>query len=139
MKPVLLQRLFALAGVGLVASILALAVVRHNDAANGLPGSAPAPGGGWFTALAGPAPLPARPRQTACGHTLTAATLGVAHPVLPCGAKIYIEFGNKRVLTQVIDHGPQSPGREFNVTRALAERIGLNSVQTIRWRFAVTK
>ena len=63
-------------------------------------------------------------------------TAGVAHPVLPCGAKIYINFDGKQVLTQVIDRGHTAPGRKFDVTQALAKLLGLQGTQTIRWRFA---
>ena len=49
-------------------------------------------------------------QKSACGVLITPDTAGVAHPVLPCGAKIYIEFGGKQVLTQVIDHGHTAPG-----------------------------
>jgi rare lipoprotein A (peptidoglycan hydrolase) len=62
--------------------------------------------------------------------------LGVANPVLPCGVKVYIAFGGRQALTQVIDRGPAVPGREFDVTRALAKRLGLVSTSMIAWRFA---
>ena len=61
----------------------------------------------------------------------------------PSGAKtatpsrtVYISFGGHRVLTQVIDRGPNAPGREFNVTKALADEIGLHGTRSIRWSFA---
>jgi rare lipoprotein A (peptidoglycan hydrolase) len=63
-------------------------------------------------------------------------TMGVANPVLPCGVKIYLQYNGTQVLTQVIDRGPDVPGREFDVTRALAKRLGLVGTRTIRWRFA---
>jgi hypothetical protein len=40
------------------------------------------------------------------------------------------------VLTQVIDRGPNAPGREFNVTKALADEIGLHGTERIRWSYA---
>lgn len=131
------QRLLGLAAVAFVAGIVALAVTReHSDSnATPLPAAAPAPGGGWFEALAVPARPPARPRGTKCGFRLTSKTLGVAHPVLPCGALIYIEFGNDRVLTRVIARGTGSRS-EFALTQPLADKIGLNSRQQIKWRFA---
>src|SRR5262249_7823593 len=86
----------------------------------------------WNTALAAPY-TPAR--QTACGQRVRRGTLGVAHPVLPCGVMIYLEFDGKRVLTQVIDKAPAVPGREFDLTRALANRIGLHGVEQVRWAF----
>jgi hypothetical protein len=131
-------RLLGLAGVALVAGVIALAVTRaHSDSnATALPEAAPAPGGGWFEALAVPARPPARPRATLCGFRLTAKTLGVAHPVLPCNAQVYIELGDKRVLTRVIGRG-SGPRSEFALTRPLADELGLHSRQQIKWRFAV--
>jgi hypothetical protein len=133
----LAQRLLGLAGVALVAGVVALAVKRdHSDSnATPLPSAAPAPGGGWFEALAVPARPPAGPRATACGFRLTSKTLGVAHPVLPCGAQIYVEFGNTRVLTRVIARGTGTQS-EFALTQPLADKIGLHSRQQIKWRFA---
>jgi rare lipoprotein A (peptidoglycan hydrolase) len=60
----------------------------------------------------------------------------VAHPVLPCGVKIYIRFNGHEVLTQVVDRGPNVPGRDFAITKALADRIGLHGTQQIEWRYA---
>jgi len=131
------QRLLGLAAVAFVAGVVALAVTReHSDSkATPLPVAAPAPGGGWFEALAVPARPPATPRATLCGLRLTSKTLGVAHPVLPCRALIYIEFGNERVLTRVIARGTGTRS-EFALTQPLADKIGLHSRQLIKWRFA---
>ena len=138
MSPSLALRLLGLVGVAFVAGVVALAVTRaHSDSnAIALPEAAPAPGGGWFEALAVPARAPARPRATACGFRLTAKTLGVAHPVLPCNAQVYIQLGDKRVLTRVIGRGSGTRS-EFAVTRPLADELGLHSRQQIKWRFAV--
>ena len=133
----MVQRLLGLAGVALVAGVVALAVTRARSDSNArpLPAAAPAPGGGWFEALAVPARPPTRARATACGFRLTTKTLGVAHPVLPCGAQIYVELGNTRVLTRVIGRGSGTQS-EFALTQPLADKIGLHSRQQIKWRFA---
>jgi hypothetical protein len=47
-----------------------------------------------------------------------------------------IRFDDQDVLTQVVDRGAGLPGREFDLTPALAKRIGLSGVQQIQWRFA---
>jgi len=65
-----------------------------------------------------------------------ANTVGVAHPVLPCGVKLYVEYRGKQVLTQVIDRGHTVPGREFDLTLALANLLHVEGTQTIQWRFA---
>ncbi len=122
----------ALAGVAIVAVAIALAVARGHDKKAELPAAA----GTWYTALAAPYTPSAKPHKGACGVTIGPSTAGVAHPVLPCGVKLYVRFGGKEVLTQVVDRGHTAPGREFDVTEALAKLLGLQGVQTIQWRFA---
>jgi rare lipoprotein A len=77
-------------------------------------------------------------RRTACGSVIRPETEGVAHPTLPCGVRIFITYRGTTVLTQVIDRGPYVPGRQFDVTDALARRLGLRNVQTIHWSYART-
>jgi rare lipoprotein A len=92
--------------------------------------------GQWYKGLAAPYGPSKKAIRGACGTTIKPATMGVAHPVLPCGVKIYLSYGGTEVLTQVIDRGPNVPGRTFDVTRALARQIGLTGTQPIKWRFA---
>jgi rare lipoprotein A (peptidoglycan hydrolase) len=132
-RPAAAKRTLALAGVGLLAALLSLALAspgRHHG--NGLP----KPVGTWYRALAVPYTLAASRKRTACGQRISARTMGVAHPVLPCGAKVYISYSGRKVLTQVIDRGPNKPGREFAVTKPLADEIGLHGTTAIRWSFA---
>ena len=126
------HRAAALAGVTLLGIAVALAVAHHRPHKDSLP----TPAGQWYAALAAPYTPSKEEQKTACGVVIGPTTAGVAHPVLPCGAKIYIEFGGKQVLTQVIDRGHTAPGRTFDVTEALAKLLGLQGSQTIRWRFA---
>jgi rare lipoprotein A (peptidoglycan hydrolase) len=42
------------------------------------------------------------------------------------------------VLTQVIDRGPYVPGRQFDLTDALAVKLGVRGVQQITWAYART-
>jgi rare lipoprotein A (RlpA)-like double-psi beta-barrel protein len=138
----LAQRQVALAGAALVAIVVAFLVTSFADEPRPsaqearLPEAVPAPGGGWYQALAAPYRFRRDAPTTACGHRPDASTLGVAHPVLPCGTKIYLRYGDREVLTQVVDRGSGAPGRVFDVTSALADEIGLRGVQTIGWRFA---
>ena len=135
----LAYRQVALAGVALLAVVAALVVgelVQGSQARQPARGSVAAPDGGWYEALAAPYRIEGRATRTACGHRATAASLGVAHPVLPCGAKVMLSFRGREVLTQVIHRGTGVPGREFDVTAALAKRLGLSGIRRIRWRFA---
>lgn len=139
MNPVLAQRQVALVGIALLGATISLALAspRLGDGAgNNLPEAVPAPGGGWYPAFAAAQPESELARRTACGHILEVGSVGVAHPVLPCGAKLWLAYGNRHVLTQVIDRGPTVPGYEFAVTPALAKALGLSGTQRIRWRFA---
>jgi hypothetical protein len=136
-SPSLVQRVVGLAAVALLAAVAALAISARGGSTGTttLAQPVPAPGGGWYHAVAGVA-RPRLGRHTACGHVLRATTKGVSDPVLPCGAKLFIGFGKTEVLTQVIDRGPSVPGRRFDLTRALADELGIRGVQPVRWAFA---
>ncbi len=92
--------------------------------------------GSWYTALAAPYAPSTATKTSACGVKIGPGTVGVAHPRLPCGVKIVIQFHGKQVATKVIDRGATTPGHDFDLTRALARQLGLQGVQTIHWRFA---
>ena len=139
MKPHLLQRAVWLAGITLIAALIALAITRRDAGSNrNLPGAIAVPGtkNGYYTAKAAPYGPTAKRRRTACGQPFLTTTEGVAHPVLPCGVRLYIRFQGREVLTQVVDRGPNVPGRDLDITKALANRLDLHGTQTIQWRFA---
>jgi len=129
-----LQRLFALVGVALLVAVVVLAFGGWRS---GHASASPRPAGD-FVALVGSAGPAATGRHTACGGVLAADTLGVAHPTLPCGARIFILFHGMHVLTQVVDRGPYEQGRGFDVTDALARLLGLQGVQRVHWAYAQT-
>ncbi len=135
----ILQRTIALAAVALVSGVAVLALTgsaADKTAAAGPEQVPVAGGGGWYTALAGSRGAPRDAERTTCARVLTSRSLGVSHPVLPCGAKIYISYGGAQVLTEVIDTKLKQPGRQFELTEALAQQLGLEGTQQIRWRFA---
>ena len=139
MSPQLVQRALWLAGITLVAAVAALAITRRDAGSNrNLPGAVAVPGtkNGYYTAKAAPYGPTAAHRRTACGQPFLKTTEGVAHPVLPCGVRLYIRFQGREVLTQVVDRGPNVPGRDLDITKALANRLDLHGTQTIQWRFA---
>ena len=139
MNAPLAQRVVWLAGITLVAAIAAFAITHRNaGSSNELPAGVTVLGAknGYYTARAAPYGPTASRRRTACGTPFLKTTEGVAHPVLPCGVKLYIRFQGREVLTQVVDKGPNVPGRDFDITKALANRLDLHGAQTIQWRFA---
>jgi hypothetical protein len=138
--PGLAQRQLSLAAAALLGVIVALAVASRDastvEAARQLPRPAVSDVTGWYTALAGVRTRPLADKASGCGTLLNPNTLGIDHSVIPCGAKVFVRYKSKTVLTQVVDRGPFSPGQAFEVTPALAELLGLSGVQTIRWSFA---
>ena len=133
------QRLLGLAAVALLAGLVALAVIeRRSDeaGATAAPVGAPAPGGGWYSGLAASRGPAGDAERTTCGLILTDKSLGVTHPVLPCGARLLLRFGGQTVLTEVIDNRLKTAGRQFELSEQLAVLLGLDGTQAIAWRFA---
>jgi hypothetical protein len=133
-----LQRTIVLAAVALLAAVGALALTSRDDplATGTEPRPVPTPDGGWYTALAGSRGLARDAEQTTCRQILTGRSLGVSHPTLPCGAKIFVLYDDTELLTEVIDTRLKEPGRQFELTEALARRLELEGTQEIQWRFA---
>jgi hypothetical protein len=137
LNPALAQREVALAGVALLAAVGALAFTspRTSDAGGQLK-PVLVPGGDWYTALAG-AQAGRYGTRTNCGVLLRPSTKGVTDSVLPCNVRLFVSYGHSpRILTQVIARRPVVPGRRFDVTPALAEQLGIEGVQRIRWVYA---
>jgi hypothetical protein len=140
MSPALAQREIALAAIALLAAIGSLALTSHGSSAKtrGLIQPITLQGGQWRTSLAGASPA-RYGRRTNCGIVIEPGTIGVGSSVLPCGVKLYFDYGNSpQVLTQVIEHRPVPPGRTFELTPRLAEKLGIDGVQKVRWVFAGT-
>lgn len=128
------MRQAALAGVALLAALGALAL-GGDDGRNLTPAAtqvdAETP---WQEAVVG---IRGRPgRQTTCGTVLAGDTMGVIHPVLPCGARLVLRSGQRTESAEVVDRAAAGSERDFGVTRALATRLGLDGDTRIRWRFA---
>lgn len=139
MRAAVAQRLLTLAAVALVGALVALAIVEQRSGGGTTAAAqtgAVAPGGGWYSALAGSRGVAGDAERTSCGLVLTAKSLGVTHPVLPCGAKVLIRFGGRTFLTEVIDNKLKSTGRQFELTDLLARNLGLDGTQEVDWRFA---
>jgi hypothetical protein len=134
-----LQRAVALAAVALLAAVAALALSRETGGDDRTPGEASpvtVAETGWYTALARSRGAPRDAERTTCRRVLTPRSLGVSHPVLPCGVKLYIAYGGTELLTEVIDGRVKRQGRQFELTEALAQRLGIDGTQQVRWRFA---
>lgn len=69
----------------------------------------------------------------ACGGRLEPGRLGVAHRTLPCGAHVTFRHGDRTVTVPVVDRGPYVPGRDFDLTPAAAERLGVDGLAEVDW------
>ena len=67
----------------------------------------------------------------ACGGTLTPSKLGVANKTLPCGTEVTLHHGNKTVTVPVIDRGPYSGNRVYDLTTATKNRLGYAGIGII--------
>lgn len=91
-------------------------------------------GGGWRTATASWYGPGLYGNRTADGTTFTADTWCVAHKTLPFGTVVQITYGGKTVDVPVRDRGPYTPGREFDLSAAVARSLGFSGVHAIEWR-----
>jgi 5-hydroxyisourate hydrolase-like protein (transthyretin family) len=69
--------------------------------------------------------------RTACGQTLTAGIVGVAHKTLPCGTKVRFRYRGRTAVGKVIDRGPFAAGREWDLTAGLKRKLGFGSTGTV--------
>jgi len=132
-------RLVLLAAVALVSAVAAAAIVEQrapNEGAAALT-SAPAPAG-WNVAFAGSRGATGDAQRTTCGQVLAPRSLGVTHPVLPCGTKVVLRSRDAQILTEVIDNALVEPGRQLEVTEGLATMLGIDGTVELEWRFATS-
>ncbi len=70
-------------------------------------------------------------KRTACGQTLTPATVGVANRTLPCGTLIKVTYAGRSVTVPVLDRGPYSGiGADWDLTGGAALALGVS--ETVR-------
>jgi hypothetical protein len=132
-SPGLVQRQAALAAAALLATLGVLALLSRGEESTTFP---PTQQVRWQTAIVGVLSPRTYVNKTSCGSTLDSGAMGIAHPVLPCGVDLVVSFGGRQVRTEVVQRGPVSGGRDFDLTQALAERLGVHGRKKIQWRFA---
>ncbi|HEY3866265.1 MAG TPA: septal ring lytic transglycosylase RlpA family protein [Solirubrobacteraceae bacterium] len=69
-------------------------------------------------------------QHTACGQTLTPATVGVANRKLPCGTLVKVTYHGQGLTIPVVDRGPYANGADWDLTAAAAQSLGIE--QTVR-------
>jgi len=135
MSGALAQRLIALAGIALLAALLAFSLKPSDSHEAHLPRAIPAPGGGWYSNLMAPNGTAFR-AQKGCGLTLGPHSLGLSSAIYPCRTQIWLHVNGSDVLTQVISRSEPPPGATFELSPALARKVGLTETKEVEWRFA---
>ena len=130
------QRLVLLGSVALLAGALALAAVERLDADSGSRLTGAVAPSGWNVAFAGSRGPAGDAQRTSCGQILAAESLGITHPVLPCGAKLVLRREDTQVISEVIYNVLVEGGRQLVVNEGLAEILELEGTAEIEWRFA---
>ena len=69
--------------------------------------------------------------RTACGQTLSSGIKGVAHRYLPCGTKVRFFYRGRTVTATVIDRGPFSGSRSWDLTPATKAALRFGNVGTV--------
>lgn len=137
MSSAALQRQAALAGAALLAVLLVVAL-DHSGAQETSAVTPPPPvsQAEWESATVGIFGRSRLGDTTACGTLLMQGTLGIAHPVLPCGVDLVVSYRGRELRTEVIERSGVGPESQFDLSAALAAELGIEKPTTIRWRFA---
>jgi rare lipoprotein A (peptidoglycan hydrolase) len=136
LNPAVLQRQAALVAAAWLAGLGVVVLHRADEPSATAPQPAPTAEVRWQNAVVGVFGPGRYGETTACGVELTDRTMGIAHPVLPCGVDLVVSFRGRELRTEVVDQGPAESDRQFDLTKALADALGVEGTQTIRWRFA---
>jgi rare lipoprotein A len=73
--------------------------------------------------------------RTANGEPFDGSGLTAAHKSLPFGTRLRVTHGKRSVVVRINDRGPFVSGRELDLSRAAAERLGTvrAGVATVCW------
>lgn len=72
-------------------------------------------------------------RRTACGQILQRDSQWVAHKSLPCGTLVRFEWHGRELVLPVLDRGPYTSGREWDLTQGACEYLGRCWTGDIAW------
>lgn len=92
--------------------------------------------GGWNTSEASWYGPGFYGHHTACGQTYTRGLRGVAHKSYPCGTMVTFEYKGRVVSAPVIDRGPYTSGRTWDLSEELCHELGHCFTDSIHWRLS---
>lgn len=71
-------------------------------------------------------------RRTASGEKFNPNALTAAHRSLPFGTKVRVTHKGRSVVVRINDRGPFIRGRQIDLSRAAARKIGCKGVCTVK-------
>ena len=74
--------------------------------------------------------------RTACGQTYSDSIPGVAHKTLACGTLVTFRHAGRSVTVPVIDRGPYTRGRTWDLSARTCRDLGHCWTGAIEWRLA---
>ena len=63
---------------------------------------------------------------------MTPGMMGVANKSLPCGTKVTIRYRGRQVRVAVVDRGPYSGAREFDLGPGVRSALHFDGVGTVQ-------
>jgi hypothetical protein len=133
-SPALLRRQAVLAGVAVVAGLGAYGLAERDGGGETLAIQA-VDGAEVQEAIVGV--YVGRRPDAGCGEPVGPSVVGIVHPVLPCGVQLVLLHAGQSVRTEVVGRDRVGASRNFDLTAALAERLGIGPQGgTLSWRFA---
>lgn len=70
----------------------------------------------------------------ASGEAIGPYSMIVAHKTLPFGTLIEFEYKGKRAVARVVDRGPYTPGRDFDLGPGVVRVLDFSGVHEVRYR-----
>jgi rare lipoprotein A len=70
--------------------------------------------------------------RTANGEHFDGSTLTAAHKTLPFGTRLRVSYRGRSVVVRINDRGPFIAGRDLDLARAAADRIGMGTAGVAR-------
>jgi len=75
--------------------------------------------------------------HTASGQRFNPDMQGAAHKTLPFGTMVMFAYKGKYIVVPIIDRGPFIKGREFDLTRGSARKLGILNKGVARVRTTI--
>lgn len=76
-------------------------------------------------------------RLTANGERYDKGKMTCAHKTLPFGTILKVKWGNDSVVVRVNDRGPFIKGRDIDLSRAAAEKLGMIQKGVIKVKYEI--